>query len=768
MRQSQPWLTLLAIVFFVLSVFFYVRSELDLNSAERNRQTALALAGELRQTSDDLTRIVRTYVMTGNPLYKRHFQEILDIRDGKAPRPEGLNEVYWDLVGEDDRRPRPPGPPAALLDLMRQAGFDEEEFTVLQQSKLASDNLARIELSAMDLIESNSGQEARIQASAMLYDATYHRLKSEIMGGIASFQKMVKQRTQQKLSEAQATREHALQFLLVSAVLLIFVFARLFFRLMDEKRIHELNQSLRESEANYKELVKNVNAIILRMDLDGTVTYFNEFAERFFGYRADEILGRHVVGTIVPAVDLDTQHELSAMIDNILCTPDRYADTENENITRDGRHVFIRWSNQVILDHDRKPTGVLSIGTDITAQKQAEAALIKAKEAAESANQAKSRFLATMSHEIRTPMNGILGMAQMLLMEDELGKEERKDYALTILKSGQTLLTLLNDILDLSKIEAGKIELSSSLFDPKQLLVEICHLYAQSAISKGVRIESEWKGMPDRYYEADSIRLRQMLSNLVGNAIKFTSKGFVRIEAFEVEKDERQALLEFAVSDTGIGVPLEKQAKLFHPFTQADSSTTREYGGTGLGLSIIRSLAHLMGGTVGMESDPGKGSRFWFRIRVNVPGEVRERGHAKRTAAAADRPQNTLKGKVLVVEDNATNRMVVETLLKKLGLESVSVENGQEAVDILLQGLSPQLVLMDMQMPVMDGTTATTLIRAWEKETHRSPIPIVALTANAYEEDHQHCLAVGMDDFLTKPIYMQELGRVVSKWLDGQ
>lgn len=385
---------------------------------------------------------------------------------------------------------------------------------------------------------------------------------------------------------------------------------------------------------------------------------------------------------------------------------------------------------------------------------------------AESANLSKSRFLATMSHEIRTPMNGILGMAQLLLMDGQTEAAERKDHIRTIYNSGLTLLTLLNDILDLSKVEAGKMELSNIPFSPRQLVDETTHLFVQSAQGKGLSIEASWLGPPNWHYEADATRLRQMLSNLIGNAIKFTAKGYVRIEASVIEEDQNQAILEFAVSDSGIGIPTENQTRLFQPFSQADSSTTRDFGGTGLGLSIVRSLADLMDGSVGVESEPGKGSRFWFRARVNILGKDEELRHEQRRLEIAEQlPMETLTGTVLVVEDNVTNRKVVEALLKKHGLQSICAENGQEAVDTLHDGLRPSLILMDMQMPVMDGIMATQHIRAWEQESGLPHLPIVALTANAFEEDSKRCMEAGMDDFLAKPINVEALKAVIAKWV---
>jgi PAS domain S-box-containing protein len=348
-------------------------------------------------------------------------------------------------------------------------------------------------------------------------------------------------------------------------------------------------------------------------DKDGHVTYWNPASEHMFGYRADEALGKTLDQLILtPEQNATYIADLRAIVAS--GQPNEPLDYEVRR--KDGSPIHISSANFAIPGETPDAPILVCMDTDITERVQTNARLHDAMQRAEAANIAKSQFLATMSHEIRTPLNGILGMAQLL----ELGansEAEQQEYARIILSSGGTLLTLLNDILDLSKIEAGKIELDSMRFDPALLASDTVRLFFDLATGKGLSIKLS-NNAPPNHYAGDPVRIRQMLSNLIGNAIKFTPEGEITITLTELSRDADTALIEFAVSDTGIGIPVEKQAQLFERFTQADGSVTREYGGSGLGLAIVHQLARLQGGDAGLSSTVNVGSRFWFCVRVQV------------------------------------------------------------------------------------------------------------------------------------------------------
>lgn len=427
------------------------------------------------------------------------------------------------------------------------------------------------------------------------------------------------------------------------------------------------------------------------------------------------------------------------------------------------RYVHSAWV--VERDANGRPIRLTGINRDVTGEHEQSQALRAAMLAADAANNAKSAFLASVSHEIRTPMNAVLGIAQVLAMDD-ITPAERVDNAHIILQSGRDLLALINHLLDLAKIEAGKLTLEDLPFDPRSILDDVESLCRSRASSKGLVLQTHWSGDRSKRYRGDTLRLRQMLTNLVDNAIKFTERGSIRVEAKEIEgSDDDNATLEFSVTDTGIGVPLERQHLLFQPFSQAEQATTREYGGTGLGLSIVQSLSRLMQGSAGVESQPGQGSRFWFRVRLSRADPPSAAESTPAPAAGDTRPGASLSGRVLVVEDHALNREVIAGMLTRLGLEVSNAADGLEAVNLVIGGDRPDLVLMDIHMPVLDGHAATGRIREWEARTGLPRLPIIALTADAYEANRRHCLALGMDEFIVKPIDFSALAAVLEPWL---
>jgi PAS domain S-box-containing protein len=421
----------------------------------------------------------------------------------------------------------------------------------------------------------------------------------------------------------------------------------------------------------------------------------------------------------------------------------------------DGKEIWAEGAIRLFNDARGKPQRVVGAIRNITAAKQAERRLVQAIEAAEAANLAKSQFLATMSHEIRTPLNGVLGMAQAMAA-DELTDVQRERLAM-IRDSGRSLLAILNDVLDISKIESGKLALDETEFDIEEIAANACQAFATLAESKDLALELKVAERARGLYRGDAIRVRQMLYNLISNAVKFTERGCIAVRV-----SRSDGWLRLTVRDTGIGIAPQDMQRLFEKFEQADATTTRRYGGSGLGLAICRELAGMMDGWIEAKSDVGKGSAFTVLLRLPRVGPARPAA----PVLAATRPETAAPMRILAAEDNAVNQLVLKTLLGQVGLEPVIVGDGEAALDAWER--EPwDVILMDVQMPRMDGPTATRAIRRREDELGRPRTPILALTANAMAHQLAEYRAAGMDGLIAKPIVIAQLFAAINAALAG-
>jgi PAS domain S-box-containing protein len=417
--------------------------------------------------------------------------------------------------------------------------------------------------------------------------------------------------------------------------------------------------------------------------------------------------------------------------------------TEEQLVERpDGSAVYVNWAVHPWRGPSGEVTGAVAVAQDIDV-------LVRARQAAQETSRVKSEFLANVSHELRTPLNGVLGMARLLL--DTSLDATQKEYAEIIRRSGRELLGVVDAILDFARAEAGQLELEDTDVEPRRLVEEVCAAVADQAALKGLHVASLVAEEVPRVLRGDGARLRQVLLNLLGNAVKFTPAGTVVARAGLARSAEDAILLRFEVADSGIGIDAATQARLFQPFVQADGSATRRYGGAGLGLALCRRIVSAMGGQIGVRSEPGQGSTFWFTVRLARPD-----------GAVPAEPDLRRGGRILVVEDNTVNQKVAVAMIESLGYAAEAVGNGLEAVEACA-GQTYDAILMDCQMPQMDGYKATAFIREREGLSRRTPI--IALTASVTAEDRQRCLSAGMDDYLSKPVPREALASTLRKWI---
>ena len=657
-----------------------VRNQNLLDSAESRHYASYKLVDELRQSSDDLTRMARTYVVTGDPVYEEYFREILAIRNGEAPRPEGYEGVYWDFVTATGEGRGGEGDPVALQTLMRRMDFEEGELEKLEEAHAQSDALVALEDRAMAAVKglyadengeyTMRGEPDMALARELLHGPAYHRAKAEIMAPIDEFMNMVENRTARELVvlRLRARRLAWLSLLLVGLAggLLVAAFVQLERRIA--RPVGELADAARRVEGG---------------DYGGRVVE-----------RTKDEIGR---------------------------------------LTR----AFNQMSS--------------AVERDVEARARSAADLARAREAADEANQAKSAFLANMSHELRTPMNAIIGYSEMLMedAEDEGNTEAFEDLQ-KIHSAGGHLLALINDVLDLSKIEAGRMDLYIESFDIGEMVSEVVAtteaLVAKNDNRLVVSIDPSLGEM-----RADVTKVRQALLNLLSNAAKFTREGEIRL-VLEREGQPTEAWVRIAVSDSGIGIPADKLDHVFGEFSQATDETSRNFGGTGLGLAITRRFCEMMGGEIRVDSVLGEGSTFTIRLPVEVATAEEER----EPGPAAVSPQPDSERTVLVIDDDPTALDLLGRTLQGAGLRVVTASEGHEALR-LARSLLPAAITLDVRMPGMDGWE---VLGALKQDPRTRDIPVIMVTMT---DDRGLGVSLGATEFLTKPVRREELVQILDR-----
>jgi two-component system, sensor histidine kinase and response regulator len=767
---------LISLLILFLGLRFFEQRELD--HLQEVRYASLLVADELRQSSDDLTRIARAYVDTGDPKFELFFQEILAIRNGEKERPLHYERSYWDLViGDSGFQPSPEGQKISLRTRIEGLGFTKKEFAKLQEAENNSNQLVQLEYRAFNAMKglfqgpagelNLKGAPDPALARRLLNEESYYASKASIMHAVNEFHELFDTRTRNSVATAQQRTDLYFSGLIFTFILLVawlVLSSRIVWRkvqnlvqLEEETRNIGKADYVSQFEITSNDEIGNLSRAFIAAQterdryfdqsltflaiagFDGYFKRLNLAWETAFGFSQAEMQSRPFLNIIHPGNQLDITAELDKLVRT---SPTIY---ETQMLCNDGSFRWVLWNITATQDIQE----FYISGQDITERKNTEIHLHKAQKAAEAASRAKSEFLANMSHEIRTPMNGVLGTVDLLL-NTSLTTSQRELTRLAR-ASGETLLTIINDILDFSKIEAGKLTIAPTPFDLLETVEAVAGMIAMQPTRKhDVNIIVRYPGNVPRYVVGDMGRIRQILTNLTSNAVKFTDKGHVLIDVETDALEEDAVTLRFSVEDSGVGIAANKLESLFDKFTQADTSTTRRHGGTGLGLAISKQLVKLMGGTIMAKSRIGMGSTFWFTLRLplqsNRPAEIT--------------PRVELAGvRLLIVDDNAVNRLVLQEQVRTWKMRIGSCISGVEALRTLREAQATgdpyQIAILDYQMPEMDGETLGQLIKR-DPLLHNTEL-IMLSSMGQESEVRERLRKIGFAAYLVKPARQSEL-----------
>ncbi|PLY09745.1 MAG: hybrid sensor histidine kinase/response regulator [Arcobacter sp.] len=781
-------------VVFILSE--YQNAIKQLENAYMMQHRSLILADELRQSSDDLTRMARTHVITGDEMFKEQFHTVLDIRNGNKPRPKNYNRIYWDFYTLKESKPILDGEKIPLRTLMKEAGFPEEELALLYKSQQESDDLTNLEAKAMNAIkgifqdkDGNFTVYARPNftlAREIMHGDQYHKAKIAIMKPLNEFYKAFETRTQKRVNDAHAIVKKMESYLSISVLFLIILFVFSFIFVILYRIIHPLEAlnkgmlrlakndmdivlpqkvfmdevsemigavevfkdnavQLISSQQQNKRLLDLAGEGIFGLDGKGRFIFVNPTASKLLGYASDELIGKYINKTIGKNIlkKGSQQRERLMLISK----------EEQSFCNKNGFDFPIDYISTPIYNNKTTLEGSVVVFSDITKRKQHENELKKATLEAQKANRSKSMFLTNMSHELRTPLNAILGFATLLKKSSTISDIEKENLK-TIHRSGQHLLSIINEILEFAKIEAGKVIINHVDTNLYNLFEDIESMFTARCTSRDLEFSLYIDDNVPKYIKCDEKRLRQILINILGNALKFTNEGSIKVKV--TFKDSK---LYIEVIDTGIGMNKEAQEIVFKPFEQYDE-IKHKHKGTGLGLAITKELIEKMDGDITLKSKVGVGTKFLFWISVVELKDYEEVTSNRNKEIVCVKTDNK-NLKILVADDTKANRDLLVQFLHSYKLNTFESCDGLEVMQEV-KNYKFDLIFMDILMPNLDGIE--TIKRLKSNPSYKN-IPIVAISANVFEDDKQKALDSGADFFLSKPFEEEDITQVLEKYL---